>query len=249
MCFRQWPGGALPISQNAPGAAVHLYPQAAGRTQLPLICVAGNVRAMKKAAFQVISQRSWRRPAGFTVLELMIAVAVLAILVGIGVPSFQEAVRRNRVATQTNNVISVLALARSEAVKRGTPVTVCPAAGTSGADQDRCSGDQEWAANGVLIFSDVRAPLGQVNAPTGEPANTNDAIIQRLPAASEQSMRIINARASLSYRPDGSVDLPIGTNATFVVAPTATNCVNPNGAREVQVIAAGRASFRKISCP
>lgn len=214
---------------------------------MPVIAVAGNVPAMKKPPYQVGSERAWRRPAGFTLIELMIAITVAAILLGIGIPSFQETIRRNRVTTQTNNVIGALAIARSEAVKRGTSVTLCPAAGRSGADQDKCSGDDKWADNGWIIFSDVRGALGEVNVKVGDPPNTNDSIIQRLPPASDQNMRVINARKWLTYRQDGTVDLPIGTDATFVVAPV--KCVNPDGAKTVQVIAAGRASFRKTNCP
>lgn len=178
----------------------------------------------------------------------MIGITVLAIVMGLAIPSFTETIRRNRLTAQTNGLISALALARSEAVKRGTPVTVCPMRGRSGTDQDACSENDQWAANGWLVFSDVRPPLGQVNSETSQPANTNDAILQRLPPAASQSMRIINARTSVSYRPDGSVGLPIGTPATaFIVAPV--DCANPDGAREVQVIAAGRVSFRKVNCP
>ncbi len=183
---------------------------------MPVSAVAGNVPTMKIAPYQVGSQRAWRRPAGFTLIELMIGITVAAILLGIGIPSFQDTIRRNRVTTQTNVVISALAVARSEAVKRGTPVTLCPALGRSGDDQNKCSGDDKWAANGWIVFSDVRGTLGTVDTKTGEPANTNDSIIQRLPPASDQSMNVVSARKWLTYKQDGSVDLPVGTDATFV---------------------------------
>ena len=61
---------------------------------------------------------------GFTLLELMVTIAVLAILATVGVPSFQTLVQNNRVVTQTNELVSVLNVARTEAVKRGRPVEV-----------------------------------------------------------------------------------------------------------------------------
>ena len=61
---------------------------------------------------------------GFTLLELMVAIAVLAILVTIGVPSFQTLIQNNRVVTQTNELVTALNFARTEAVKRGRPVQV-----------------------------------------------------------------------------------------------------------------------------
>ena len=69
---------------------------------------------------------------GFTLLELMITVAVLAILLSLGVPSFAETIRNNRVAAQTNELVTALSLARSEASKRGMPVSVCAGAAACG---------------------------------------------------------------------------------------------------------------------
>ena len=60
---------------------------------------------------------SLRRQNGFTLVELMVTVAVLAILSTIAYPSFQSTIRSNRVATTTNELIASLALARSEAIK------------------------------------------------------------------------------------------------------------------------------------
>ncbi|HYQ91031.1 MAG TPA: prepilin-type N-terminal cleavage/methylation domain-containing protein, partial [Candidatus Competibacteraceae bacterium] len=53
------------------------------------------------------------RNVGFTLIELMAIITIAAILLVIGVPSFQETMRNNRVATQANQLISALTLARS----------------------------------------------------------------------------------------------------------------------------------------
>jgi type IV fimbrial biogenesis protein FimT len=66
---------------------------------------------------------------GFTLIELMITIAVAAILLSIGVPSFQNIIRENRLATQANELITALNLARSEAIRRGQNVTVTPNGG------------------------------------------------------------------------------------------------------------------------
>ena len=59
---------------------------------------------------------------GFTVIELMISLGILAILATIAVPSFQSVIERNRVTAQANSILSAVQSARSEAVKRGTVV-------------------------------------------------------------------------------------------------------------------------------
>lgn len=62
--------------------------------------------------------------SGFTLIELMVTLAVAAILLTVGVPSFQQLIRSNRLSTNTNEFVATLNLARSEAVKRGILVTV-----------------------------------------------------------------------------------------------------------------------------
>jgi type IV fimbrial biogenesis protein FimT len=63
--------------------------------------------------------------AGFTLIELMIVIVLVAIFVTVGVPSFQNLVSDNRLSTQANRLVSSLQLARSEAIKLRTPVSVC----------------------------------------------------------------------------------------------------------------------------
>lgn len=69
------------------------------------------------------------RRAGFTLIEMMIAIAVTAVLVAIGIPRFQTVIQNNRITTVNNELVSALSLARSEAIKRGAPVRVSPLGG------------------------------------------------------------------------------------------------------------------------
>lgn len=209
---------------------------------MPLRRAAGNVPTMKKAPLQVRSPLP--RSAGFTLLELMIAITVLGIIVGIGVPSFTDSIRRNRLTSQTNALVSAMAIARSEAVKRGTVVTICPA----NAAEDDCSENDQWAATGLLVYSDINGAVGRVNTGSGVPAQ-DDLILQRLPAASAQKVNVVNAGVNfVSYRGDGGANIPVGaTDVRFVLSTE--GCTNPGGARQVQVIGAGRASSSKVNCP
>ena len=61
---------------------------------------------------------------GFTLIELMVTVSVAAILLTVGVPSFREVIRSNRLSTCANEFVATLNLARSEAIKRGMRVSV-----------------------------------------------------------------------------------------------------------------------------
>lgn len=68
---------------------------------------------------------------GFTLIELMVTLVVLAIAIGLAVPSFAELIRNNRADAQSGAVVDALSLARSEAIKRGTTVVVLPTTGTN----------------------------------------------------------------------------------------------------------------------
>ena len=64
------------------------------------------------------------RISGFTLIELMVTVAVLAILVAIALPNYQAFVLNSRMTAQANDFLASLQLARSEAVKRNAPISM-----------------------------------------------------------------------------------------------------------------------------
>ena len=74
------------------------------------------------------------RHTGFTLVELLIALAIATILVTAAVPGFSTIIQNNRVTTQANEFLTALSLARSEALKRGRNVTLT--ADTAGQWQD-----------------------------------------------------------------------------------------------------------------
>ena len=67
-----------------------------------------------------------RSQAGFTLLELIVTIAVAAILLGWGIPSFNNLVASNRITAASNSMAGLLNFARSEAVRRGEPVWISP---------------------------------------------------------------------------------------------------------------------------
>jgi len=90
---------------------------------------------------------------GFTLLELIITMAIAAILLTIAVPSFQTTIANNRLATQTNSLVTDINIARSEAVKRGTGVILCNSADPN-AVAPACIGAGNVWTGGWIVFVD-----------------------------------------------------------------------------------------------
>lgn len=88
---------------------------------------------------------------GFTLLELMVTISIMAIIAGIAVPSYQGLIESNLVRTASHSFYGSLVLARSEAVKNNLPVAVCKSSnGTS------CATSGTWDS-GWLVFIDTDA--------------------------------------------------------------------------------------------
>ena len=98
------------------------------------------------------SRRGWRDSArfatqrGVTLMELMVAIAIVGITLSLALPSFNESMQRNRIAGQANEVMAALSLARMEAVRSNRPARVC-----ASSDQATCGAS--WA-DGWIVLAD-----------------------------------------------------------------------------------------------
>lgn len=94
--------------------------------------------------------------SGFTLIELMVTVAVLAILATLAAPSFNNLIHSNRLTGAANDLVAAFQVARMEAIRRGESVVICPSS-----DGAVCSGT-DWSR--FIVFSDANGNH-QVNAP------------------------------------------------------------------------------------
>ena len=88
------------------------------------------------------------RQAGFTLIEVIVVVAIIGILAAIAIPSFRGFTNSSSVTSATNDLVSAFNLARSEAVTRGVAVTVCKSA-----NQSSCITTGSWS-QGWIVFVD-----------------------------------------------------------------------------------------------
>lgn len=88
--------------------------------------------------------RTHRTSLGFTVVELMVTLAVMAILSMLAVPSFRDMIRRNHVSAANNALLADLSYARIEAINRGQPVSLCPSSDGSSCAEGSAAWDAGW---------------------------------------------------------------------------------------------------------
>lgn len=88
---------------------------------------------------------------GFTLIELMVTIAIAAVVMALAVPSFNTAIQNNRITSHLNEFIASLNYTRSEAVKRGVPVTMCKSSNGTICVVD--AGATNWS-QGWIIWSD-----------------------------------------------------------------------------------------------
>jgi len=162
---------------------------------------------------------------GFTLIELMVTLAVLAILLTIAIPNYQTFVMNSRMASQANDLITALSLARSEAVKRAANVTVC-----ASSDGATCTGG--WAA-GWIVRDAAGTPIRVQQALGGASTMTGGT----------------DVASTITFTASGRT-----TIATTATAATTTLTLCPPSpavvqGRAIQIERTGRTRFAPVACP
>lgn len=185
------------------------------------------------------------RPCGFTLMELMVVVSLVGILMGLAIPSFRDFIRNSRLTAAANDVLTGLANARSEAVKRQLPVAIC-ATSNPDATPPVCSG--AWTS-GVSSAWVVWVDADDDWAPDN---NTNEPVLLRR-ASLDASIRLLsNNSGRMKYLATGFASPPAAgfTNSSNVALCDARGTKITSGgisaARAVLIAATGRARVSRI---
>ncbi|MEE9352243.1 MAG: GspH/FimT family pseudopilin [Thiotrichaceae bacterium] len=91
--------------------------------------------------------------SGFTLIELLIVIVISATLIGLAVPSFQSFIKRNSLATASDEIFTAITYTRIEAIKRRTNVTFCAKNSDASNTCEPLAADADYA-NGWLVFLD-----------------------------------------------------------------------------------------------
>lgn len=148
---------------------------------------------------------------GFTMIELLVTISVVAILLAIALPSFTSLMNSNRLSAQANEVVAAMQLARVEAVRQNKRAIVCGSANGS-----TCSGSTAWNS-GWITFLDM----------DGNGTPTAAEIIRADTVKAPLVVRSI--LTNVSFRSDGMAHLANGNladNTVTVCIPTTSPAQN-----------------------
>jgi type IV fimbrial biogenesis protein FimT len=168
---------------------------------------------------------------GFTLIELLTAIMVLGVLFAMAIPSFREMTRSNRIAAGQNDLITALTLARSEALRRSTTVSVC--ASTTGTTCVGVSGGPTNWTPGWIAFTDT--------ATAGTLDGTDDEILQKWGALTGDT-QITGSASYLTYTTTGMLTAARSFDVFY------TACTGAN-ARKVDIALIGLVTPTKSNCP
>jgi len=161
---------------------------------------------------------------GFSLIELMVTLAVAAILLAVGIPGMQSLMEGSRVRNATNEILSDLLYARSQAVNLGIEITVCPLDSSK-----TCVSD--WNL-GMSIFIDEN---------DNQKLDATEATIRVANPMSSIDKLIFNNGSWLSFNPEGVTT----KNGTF------SYCTNSQDPAGIVLSQSGRARIEhsEASCP
>jgi type IV fimbrial biogenesis protein FimT len=148
---------------------------------------------------------------GFTIVELMVTLAIAAIIISIAAPSFKAIIDNNRVTTATNDFTASIALAKTEAVKRNTNAQIIPT-------------DGDWNA-GYRIGIDLNDD--------GDFTDTDEVTLKIIDAPSS-GVTITSALTKVEYKPLGGItnagtlqfDADYACTRTITLSTSGTNTIS-----------------------
>jgi prepilin-type N-terminal cleavage/methylation domain-containing protein len=140
---------------------------------------------------------------GFSLLELMVTLLVMGIVLGFGVPNFMEFQRSSVMTSEANDFVSAIYLARGEAVKRQTMVTLCASANPAAAAPVCGVGPP----TGYIVFVDDANPVVPAATDGNAVVDVGEQILLQHPAPAG-TIAISTAPANsiyITYAPNGFV--------------------------------------------
>lgn len=142
-----------------------------------------------------------RGARGFTLIELMVTVVVIGVLAVVAAPAMTALVNNSRINGQTEELVTALQLARTEAVRRNARVTLCPST-----DGSTCAASTSWA-RWIVHGMDTTAGV--------------DDVIRDSSASA--SVQVSGPAAGIVFKPSGLIDSQQSLNVCMPTTKPADN--------------------------
>ena len=177
---------------------------------------------------------------GFGLVELMITIAMIAVLTAIALPSYSNSIRNNRVATQTNDLLGAINFARNESITRSRGVTIC-AADTTGALPTACGAASAWTTGWMAFIDDTAA--SDAAPPT---AIDGEDVLRTWVGNSNNVLTASGGQSFIRFNPRGMAASDPAPPVSFTLKPV-SNCSNQQQ-RTITINSLGRSSATKVDC-
>ena len=169
---------------------------------------------------------------GFTLLELIIVIAILGISMAIAAPGLSTMIANNRISSNASDFASALQLAKAEAVARLNPVIICK----KNAASTDCITDGDWS-QGWIVFSDDNGN-GGIDAPGEVVLLIHEALHERISFGGNTA----EVDSSITFRPSGTSS--VTTTSTLIMCDERGFDYSSRG---IMVTITGRGSVMKAS--
>ena len=140
-----------------------------------------------------------REATGVTLIELLVTISIMAILLAIATPSYNSTINGTRMSGEINDLLNSLNFARSEAVKRGLRVDVCPQNGAV------CgSGVTDWSSGWYVLLDSTSTQLQILTLSTHTPSDTLTSTLTSYPYFTPTGYTFFTGTLSLHSNPDNA---------------------------------------------
>ena len=186
------------------------------------------------------------KQSGFTLLEMMFTIALLAVIVGVGVPNLRDFVRNSRMTSAANDIVTDFNLARSEAVKRRVPVTLCKSQDLATCDTDDDDPFSRW----IVFVDDADPAVVEAEDGNGE-VDTDEVVLRQRELAETLDVLTAADQIRATFLPSGFPQPGTENVTRFLLCDERGNVVGVGGdsaARAIQILPTGRPTvYRAIA--